>query len=198
MADCTASLLNVHRAWTAIDWKVKYCKMNNNLSQTKNSSRKHLSVFINAFRIINFHLVEWCLQAICSKPNNSSTKNQSTTLLNILATFVDHWIHYFIFKRGIWQSGGVFKCNFGPGGVGIWTSQSSKEGGGGMDADVLNWLAHWFSEVKSLIYCLLMSHVYLAFPSPFASLQSSIYCIILHTCMMSIILGIDRLQYIKI
>ena len=30
VADCIASLLNVRRTWTAIDWKEKHCKSNNN------------------------------------------------------------------------------------------------------------------------------------------------------------------------
>ena len=99
-------------------------KMNNNLFQAKKSLREHLSVAIlktqlkNKVKLrINFHLMEWHLQAICSKPNTSSTKNESSPLLNIFATFfVDHWKH-FIFRRGIWPSnpvlGWVFELNFG-------------------------------------------------------------------------------------
>ena len=64
-----------------------------------------------------------------SKPNTSSTKNESSPLLNIFATFVDYWKH-FIFRRGIWPSNPVLEwgiwTQFWLKGAGIWTSQPSK------------------------------------------------------------------------
>ena len=101
--------------------------------------------------------MEWSLQAICSKTNTSSTKNESSPLLNIFATFVDHLKH-FTFRRGIWQSNPVLGwgiwTQFWPKRAGIWTTQSSKvqmlgacPGGGGVD--VSNWSAHYSTTLNT-------------------------------------------------
>ena len=81
--------------------------MNNNLFQAKKKSlRKQLSVAILKTQLItdkfwiNFHPVECRLQAICSKPNTSSTKNESIPLINNL--------QHLLITENILSLGGAF------------------------------------------------------------------------------------------
>ena len=151
-ADCIASLLNVHGAWTAINWKEKHCKMNNNLSQTKNSLRKHLSVAIKRVSNNKFSPRGMMLASDLFKTNTSSPKNESTVFLIVL--------QHLLITESILSLGGplTVKSSATVGymnailaqGAGIWTSQSSKVQmpgalpGGWGDVDVSNWSAHYF------------------------------------------------------